>query len=324
MSERPLNQDWYAENPLAKKKRSVMLSANSEFAEKLWPLTLDYYSPVISIFSFQLTTLKVLNSEEAWIFKDGLVPLLWFFKKHPKPMALKTKIYVSKEWLPFVPGAWKKLIGSYEVISLKGPKRSKRKNIVMLGLFSELYLSQKNIKEVFKKVSRPFEGKSPKKLPKFAYLPQRLFLDEKAMDRSSFPIEFSVHLTSTLGTNISPITHQYIFESKDLTKIYVMDVTDKYLCADNGLVHLAMGKGAGLWQGAKMPKKLKENELVVPLSDFHGFLLDKTPAFKEIGLRSEHRERLLLAQESESNQLVPWPSIFTDWIQDMIRSQDRK
>ena len=94
-----LNLDWlekYRENDLQLKPHLSQSLEVKNFFSHFWPNTSDYQSPFENIFLIQAATAKIFNSRPKWFIRDGLIPLLWFFKTHPTPAKMKSRIYIHQ------------------------------------------------------------------------------------------------------------------------------------------------------------------------------------------------------------------------------------
>src|SRR5207244_2578750 len=106
--------DWFEIHPALESKAVRRHSAEVEnFLTHLWPMGLTYQSPFRPRFLIELERSGLEASDETFLVRDGLVPLLWFWKKWPEPGAFRGKLIVGDSYVEYVPEAWRPHIRYY-------------------------------------------------------------------------------------------------------------------------------------------------------------------------------------------------------------------
>ena len=314
-----LNKKWFELHPQFKPKTKPPM-LNGEILHSLWPISEPYESLITTIYSPLIPQLDYLNSEKYWVFRDGLIPLLWFFNKFKAPKNLKTTIFIYKSHIPYVPAPWQKYIGSYELYTSKTHK--KRTHLGFLGILSDSYMSDINNESIIKKFSKNFNNQSPSKLKKFCFLPCKPGAIRH--DIAPFIIQHSLLLGKYFGNNIQSLSYNQILGLENYKNCYFIDLNNHLLSSDNGILHYSLSKGGVLWQGRLSDSRLQKDEKLFPLSEHHGFILNQRPKFtKKVfhpkdTLSLDEVAEVLKITKHPVNTDFPWPDLFEDWVQSLI------
>lgn len=279
----------------------------------IWPVALDYYSPISPAFFCDCVNPNYMNSQPVWLIRDGLVPLLWFFRTYPEPGHFKSRLLVQADLAPFVPTAWRKLTGTYRLGTHPKLKTKKPETILIAGLMMETFCSVRAARKILDDyVARRKPGPKTKVV---AFLPFRN--DSLSSERRhEFHGEFMQEVMKRFGTDIKFINYVQ-FDGMDSFEGYeALDLNERLVCSDSYLMHSAMSRGAHFFEAGKPAK----NEQFVELSRYHGFFVKPTldgayalgPQMSEFGVAAPYLARAKEAMRSTANLNFPWPSWFTE------------
>jgi hypothetical protein len=97
-------------------EREFVSRFHQDFRWRMHPYTHEYYFEASPMYSFQLNSIDKMQKFPILMFRDGLITLLEFFLKNPKPPErFITKILVNKKFESFVPKYWKDSVATYEL-----------------------------------------------------------------------------------------------------------------------------------------------------------------------------------------------------------------
>lgn len=289
----------------------------------IWPAPLDYFSPLNPAFLYDCINPNYMNRHSVWLIRDGLIPLLWFFKTNPEPNEFKSKILVREDLTPYVPTAWRKQAGSYRMTSHPGFKPKKTENVLIAGIAMESYCSVR----AAKKIADNYLAKSkPSSKTKFtAFLPFRN--DPLVSDRQhEFHGEFLQALMKRFGTDIKFANWTQLESMDSLNGYELLDLNEGLVCSDNYILHSAMSRGATLFDTAAKPSR---DEKFVELSQYHGVYV-KTSVSGQYALGPEmagydeaapYLARVREAMRSTANLNFPWPAWFNEIAKEISESR---
>ena len=307
-----LSTDWFTTHPHSQQRKALLPVTHEarQFLTFTWPISSESYNPLNAIFSMQCLHLDLLNRQSSWLFRDGLVPLLWFFRTHPDPKNLQSKIYIHEELVEFVPPAWRDHVGSYRLVSQAAGNGSRK--LLLVGVMAEPFMTVKELEIKLKTLQDKF-GDELKELEKSALIIPKSWGYGTENDHQ-YAVEYTTRLCSVFGTEMKAL-HWRQFESMDHFHGYeVISLNDHYLIADDHAVGFAASRGARLF--AACPSN-DTSEKFVRLSPYHGYALQA-----QIPQKSTHpssadtkaSEKYLRAMNSEAHVRMPWPQWFSDWV----------
>ena len=317
-----LNNDWLSAHRDIEKPKLLETPEVQAFMQNIWPAGDSYFSPIQTAFMVQFINLGFFNRQPAWIIRDGLIPLLWFFKTHPRPTGVKSRLYIHENLTEFVPKEWQELVGTYKIISASPFENTAEPNkILIAGIVSETYSSIKSLPENLKIWSQKRPSVKLTDLPKFAFLPFKTWGADHWTQMSFHP-NYMVHLCKAMGTDIQVLNWHQMQSTDSWEGTYVLDLNDGMVCADSYFNHMALARGARLW----LPTEANPSADYISLSPYHGFEINESPDFSE-SISFEVKRSLketstfanvyLKAVRSETNQVLPWPKWFSSWAQDL-------
>lgn len=293
--------DWLSNHPQTKRHASLPQTQEVQhFINSFWPMTTDYFNPFNEIFLVRVLALELLNARDKWFVRDGIVPLLWFFKRFPQPRQLQAKLYVDIRWAYFIPKAWQKHVYFYELVSFS-EERNFTKSFLFGTLMSQI-LSKETIKE--KRALAEEEGAGGLKGVE-AFLLTRSSMNN---DEQSFHVGATFEVARQFGLDIRPLNWAQFLDLNSFQGCYAIDFNSAKIVSDNYLYHLILSKG-GYVQGVRCVSKLAKSD--IQLSPFHGFVITKKPSKTKSLVNN--KENLFKILNSEANLKLPWPTWFGDW-----------
>ncbi|MEQ1877999.1 MAG: hypothetical protein ABL958_15255 [Bdellovibrionia bacterium] len=305
--------DWFdahkeAETTLHKRPIDPRFS----FTRDVWPAATEYYSPLNPIFLSEKFYPAQLNERTIWLARDGLVPLLWFFKRNPKPPFLKCTILVHEDFAPYVPNAWRPTIGTYRIQAEVPAKRVEAKTLLVMGSVADSYCSLTGLEDILDRLEQRITPERLAKLNKVCFLPVQLHL---SANRETFQPAYFLELYRRLGMDFKPVRFGWIEGQLLLNETIVIDLNEKLVVADNFLMHTALQKGA---QYLSLADNLKQSPgRFIRMSPYHGMIVtERLTGRCEIAKDSaseEYFERFERAMRSDANRAFPWPIWMTEW-----------
>ncbi len=292
----------------------------AKFRYALWPLNTEYYSPVHAVFLQNLPNLKSLELQPEWIIRDGLLPLVWFFLRNPRPSGLKAKLFVHSDLLFVVPSSWSKNIGAYRLVS--NPtylvSQSKRKNIRFTVTYT-LYdiLSSEEIETSLTRALVDVKPQGSVSDRHEVLLP--FFYESLSPADLRRSLETYDQVSRLLNQKVGIVEWREVENRDSFQDVRVVDLGSKVYCADSYVSHLMLGRGATIQSsplGAGTGPQAVDRYLA--LSSFHGFMLNETkprPTFANRVFWDDFERVLRCAPEEKQNQFIsPWKFQWPTWL----------
>ena len=268
-------------------------SHHEKKAYKFWPFGATYFSALNPIYLFMVDDLNTFSPFPFVFVRDGFFTLANFFQKFPKPVDIKTKFIIHKNFIKFIPLAWKKNIWPFDYYI--NPKicsfnRPKRKKILLKGLVSRSVCSLQFIESKIKEVLNIL--KKDDSIEVLIYMPvsHEPFLDihYERQDFRHFCFDVSGLIYDLLGSEVKIKGEMYDFIFDNPKDITFIDINErlKGLC-DNQITNRLIFNGI-------LPESIVKEPMgpdyYYPLSMNHGVLLsDEHP--EDLGLlRDEIKE----------------------------------
>jgi|GEM_PF-3133985 len=312
-----LSTDWFTSHPQSHQRKTLLPVTHDvrEFLNFTWPLSNESYNPLNSIFSMQCLRLDLLNRQSSWLFRDGLIPLLWFFRTHPDPKNLQTKIYIHEDLIDFVPEIWRAHMGSYRMVSLAEGNGSRK--LLLVGIMAEPFMAIKELESKLEKLQSA-HGEDLKNLEKSALLIPKNFGYSTENDHQ-YVVQYMTMLCEVFGTKIKALQWRQ-FENMDHFHGYeIISLNDHYLISDDHAVGFAASRGARLFDDNKSTAKntTKSTETLTRLSPYHGYHLQENipdTSARSTSEEAKASEKYLRAMNSQAHIHMPWPQWFSDWV----------
>lgn len=263
------------------------------FLNFMWPMANEYVSPLNAIFLVQIIQLSAFNQRRYWLIRDGLVPLVFFFKVHPKPEGVRTRLFIEESVAFVVPEAWRPLVGTYRVTSSFQPADLSK--TLFCGLAAPHHQEDEELREQLNSL----DGENLRKRENSVYLPTRpyfLNFDE------TFPLRYLSILTSAVGSRLQPLAWSQVNFRTHFSGYELIELNGKRLVADSYIAHLVLARGAFI-----RSRPRSESERWIPLSPFHGLALkDRVEASGDAAFSSR-------LENDPRNQIFPWSTWFGGW-----------
>jgi len=320
-----LMTDWFAGHPQQSQIESPVLPNSPEiksYMDFLWPLAESYYAPVPGVFLIQVLSLELLNSKPVWMVRDGLLPLLWFFRRFPKPINLSSKLLIPENLLPFIPDPWTPFVGSYLVKSTT--KSNVNRKLLFVGCLSEFFMPLNELPTWFEKTFATDSLEKIKSLEKTVFLPMRQWHFQSENDHF-YHLVFAKRFFDAVGENFEALNYRQLVQIESTTGFEVINVGTNFLISDSGLTHRLLAKGASIYGQSEAPQS--ETSEFVAFSPHHGISVEFEPKIESIGKAwqkscGEYEKFQLLmskAFRSDANIKLPWPSWFADWAKTAVQ-----
>ena len=238
------------------------------------PYSLEYFLPVHSIFLFGETNRHLLGSQDYFLVRDGLYPLLDFFHHNPTPDSISAVFLVHQRLSSFVPLAWRKQIAYYNY-EIHHSKIGESDKILLSGLLNNNFVSldhfEKMIEDLLKK------NPHPKNLISLLTHRTDLFVGDNSIGLSHIFIYLKT-LMKKLGTEIDFVPPEQA-ENLPLHEFGFIDFNENLLTiADDYMVHLLLSKGARPLFENKIERF--SDDLLIPCSQNHSLRLSfHTPSW---------------------------------------------
>lgn len=319
-SEQTLSMDWLATHRDSKKVKLNDQAQVHAFKSTIWPNGESYFSPVPSIFILEILNLETLNSQPGWIIRDGVVPLLWFFKTFPRPGKLKSKIYLNSSLLKFVPTAWQPFVGSYRTVSTQpfNSNKSAPNKLIVCATIGENHCSLKGLETRLEKWVSSHPEIDIQKMEKQIFFPIRM---SPSNTDAIYPIKFMIEFCRYFGPeNNQVLTWPQVQMSHSWEGFYFLEINDHLICSDSSLKHDVLSKGGINFEQSSADQTIDPKSEFISLSPYHGFEISDEAKFdksistslkRSIKEHAEFNELYLKTIQSEANQNLPWPSWFS-------------
>lgn len=297
--------DWFELHPTGGSwKAPVPSEKASYFLTHLWPMSLPYASPVRARFLIELEKSGLSRSSETFLVRDGLVPLLWFFKLWPEPGSFSGKLIVGERFLTHVPPAWRDRALGYRIaMAPRASAAPVRRKLLALGLAMPGYASIESVERRLAALDAPEE--------RMAFLPVRFGCTGDV--QVDFHLSFMKAVCQGLGSGLRSVNWNIVDSMDGCAGLEVLDLSDGLLLNDNYLVHTLLSKGAAL---AKEPETdAAPPGRFVQTSPHHGYVISEANALP-YSARTDQIEtmsELGKAMHAFANQLFPWPTWFEDF-----------
>ncbi len=106
---------------------------DEKYLEFLAPHSNRYFSRLRPLFSFEIKSLTSLNAFSHILLRDGVVHLMRFFQRFPRPAGLMTKIMIEESLYALVPSAWKEYILFYGLRNISTHENVKKNLFVQMS-----------------------------------------------------------------------------------------------------------------------------------------------------------------------------------------------
>jgi glycosyltransferase involved in cell wall biosynthesis len=281
--DRTCKLDWFTPLHAICARAQPKSVAERRLYQMLFPLIKEYSGGAVpAIFLHFLRDLQELNSEKITVARDGAIPLLQFFQRHPTPDGIKTRVAVHEELLSCVPPPWQSVIASYRVVS-RQPQSGKASSVFLFGLNTKGAISLASCTAALKKnATRISQSKK-----RFLYLPTRFFSEA---DDDQTNLQIAQKIFASLGPGTQVVNWNRLPDLRGSSRCFAVDLGEKMIVADPSLLH-SLGK-MGIFLDAKAVAK---GEQLLPLSPHHGLAVDFSPKFPKLtsALRKRHEQELL-------------------------------
>jgi hypothetical protein len=240
------------------------------------------------------------------------------------------QLFVHKDLAPFVPNAWRRNAGTYELVSLRNEDgaghRKPVRQLFLGGVFMDTFCSSEGLDAFIDKIEALVPKVELSKAEITLFLPPRLsgFGNEHLHD---FHLNFMIQICKRLGTQMRSLNWRSFEAIPSLQGVDWLELNENLLCADSFLSHSALRRGARLLgenEKNESNSSKESGEEIVRLSPYHGMSINLKLSGKSILEEgsTEGKEFQIIksqfekAMRSEANRRFPWPDWFQSWASD--------
>ncbi len=224
----------------------------------LLPVPLAYDSPIPLLCLWRVQKLSQLRVQKCWLVRDGLIPLLWFFERFPKPERTTSALVIDSRWTAAIPPAWRSRCSQYELESRAQHRPAK--DWVSSGLVSPLFCGPRTLRARFAQVRA--------KASLRCWLAVRPDTISPRHDLKSYQVFFS-EINDRFGTNVSIVPWTDLLGAISFDAVEILDLNEGLLCADDAMIHFFLAKGAQLPVPRRRPRARRGK--VLAISNAHGW-----------------------------------------------------
>lgn len=298
-------------------KPAVDSNINQEFMHVMnsnwWPMTLAYPIDFPQTFICGIDSIESLNQFGSGLARDGLIPLMWFFQKFKKPAAYRGRIYLAKGLQDYVPTAWRKNIGTFEIRRL--PTKTRYSNLLLCATHSDRPISQEQLLVQISK-ARKLARKLGINLNKTEAL---IFRNSHHNQNSEVEFsKFHLLLFKYFKENIKFNDFHKLRERITSSQSLVINLDDSLICKDHYLTNYMIARGGSSLE-CELAPRLKTGDHEIPLSLTHSVYLNESPNFKNLNagfLKHISQYQLKSVKTKPVDRLNPWPQ----WFENAVRS----
>jgi|GEM_PF-1125605 len=287
----------------------------------LWPISVDYYSQLNPIFLHHMDDIELFKYAPVWLIRDGLVPLIWFFKKNPSPPRWwVSQMLVKPSLASFVPDEWRRFFGTYRIRQNIQQEESP-KRILLVGLMTDVYCSQAELNYQIKKLAEKLGKSNLKAIEVSAILPGK-FSCLLETDKITYHFEYALKICNYFGTQVKTLKWNQFLRSESFQESMIVDLNDHILCSDNALIHHALSFGGRLPScfGTEQMETAMDSQYMA-VSSYHGFEVRR-----EISAKMETQDdwsalddylkfekKIYRTHSKNTSYIFPWPESLMNW-----------
>lgn len=292
---------WSHSHPIDSKGKLAPIQTAENFKMAYRPLTMSYYNPLPSCFSFEISQLPQLDSSSDWFFRDGAVSLMHFFSRFSHPQKLKSHIYVHESLLGLTPKAWQPYVRGYH--SAQSPiDHARIESLYVIGFASYAFLSPSRSKEYIQELKNLISS-----LPNFKKLKMFLPLQFNSQyDSGVFHGKLFFQLRDEFGTAAELLDWEGMVGQTDYSKSHLIGLFDQNFIADPSAYHWFWQRGTSVHN---VPSMENIESLDIALSENHGFIFNEKPNFEQATELAKKNFKHLLSDPLY--YALPWPK----WLQ---------
>jgi hypothetical protein len=301
------------------------------FFDNLWPATEIYTSNLNPVFLLDLPRASGMDSHKSWLVRDGLIPLIWFFTKNPKPAGFSAILRIHSDFEEYVPPDWRAQVQLFEPLvnhpaGFQSASRSNPKKIneiYLMGLVMPSVCSIPHLENDLALILKCVGGR--KKLSEIklkAILPQR-YEPHDVFNGASFHSRFVGKLCRELGTDIEFIEFDSFNWMYPETGSWFHEFNSGYLYVDSAFSAIAIGKGLKTLPVLKGTdqKSQRPFDEILPMYPHVSCGIRKSFAKPFVDYLSgswvsESQEKTKAFQNaisSSAHRAFPWPQWFSSW-----------
>lgn len=310
--------NWFHAHQSVKLRLSPEAQSNDGFTSRLWLATREYYSPIDLIFLCQSFNPLRMNHRPLWLARDGLVPLLWFFKQNPEPREFMQHLLVHEDFAQFVPPNWRPVTGTYRVENTARALGAEPQRLLLTSVVSSAFCSLEHLKLALTELEERYGTEKLHQMEKICYLPTEFFGNTK----QDFHAEFMFEICRRLGTqNLKSLGNLNLEVMTSFEGTEVIELNERFLTPDNYVVQSILQRGGRLPEA----QNARKGGAFASLSPFHGFRIHEdlhVPyALETEGAAEGFFSKFDEIMHSQANLAFPWPTWVKNWAKSLAEKQ---
>ena len=256
-------QSYYLNN------RETQTHEERMYLHYLAPFSDKYFSTLNPFVIFGGADPAQLMKKDTWMFRDGLIPLSFFFNEASLDLISSNRTFlVHKDFWFLVPTKWQKNVLFYDIAAKNiYDKKNKPKKIVLAGLANDTLSDPLEFEQSIKALASVYSKKDLEKIEVSAYFPnKRTDLWGRWQDENIF--QYAKVLFENLKLDIDFPEWDIFKSNMDYSDTLYYEVNSGVMIKDSYVQHLFLSRGAGL---LKNEDKQEHFSLVNthPLSLYH-------------------------------------------------------
>lgn len=297
---------WLSGHPAQLNKKDLLPpEMTRKFTGTFWPFTDDYFNPLNAVFSVQILSEQILNRRPVWYLRDGLIPLIWFFKTFSQPKNIKSTLIVPVKFAEIVPIAWRAQVKYYEIVQVEADV-SAVETLYVVGLIGAPHLDLDLLKNRIHSAQKLL-GARLNKIEKLFYVPAR---HGDVRDQIA-QFEAYRELFEAFGFNGRAIDWHEATGSRLSQKSAVLSLVADAIINDDYATQVGASRGAIQTHLLKV-KSL--SDIQIPLSPYHGLnIFGSLTEAKSAGRAIQSRGQLMSVIGSKIYLGFEWPDYFKSW-----------
>jgi hypothetical protein len=296
--------DWFDAHAESVPRRKTPEVEN--FLTHIWPMGLPYASPLQPRFLIELERSGLRTGQGSFLIRDGLIPLLWFWKKWPSPDGFGGTLRVGEGFADHVPEAWRPRVRFYRLGATPGAGSVGEpiRRLILVGLMMPGYTNLVSLERRLKALGDLEDTEI------FAFLPARF--SQAGAHRMDFHLEFARIVLGRWGSRVQPLNWGFVESMDHGPSTSILDLSDGLLLNDCSVVHALLSRGARLHPEGTRPVSGQ----FTPVSPYHGYwITDEGSRGRQWRTPDELRQLAELTESltAPAHQYFPWPTWFDDF-----------
>ncbi len=315
-------QDWVYRSQDYRRALALLKSdaASQKLNDLLRPATGGYFSELNPIFLTQVSDVTLLKVAPIWLARDGLVPLLMFFARHPRPPERwKGRLLIHFSLEGCVPSAWRTVVRPWR-LKVDRKYQVNNKKILFVGLVTDYYCNLGALEKQLEFVRDRVKKKSRRLTQKPIFLVTWHHGVSQGADH--YHMKYLLKICEYFGSNLDSMSWSQFMKQDSFEDYLIVDFNDYLVCSDSFIVQHALSYNGALMNvhPAQLEATFSAAEYF-PLSFYHGFEIGRqisengwgSDRLREVTGLLEYDQRLSKAFGAAGQNFLPWPDSLMQW-----------